>query len=122
MEIVDGKIKLSKFEQEVNRIMDSDPEYAQLISEMKAAQDKLITLEEKQDALDEKYDEKNEKYNDGVTAAQYDEIATQTQTARDEYNALYNKHFYMQLKLAKKISAELLMQNPEIAKLVDVYE
>lgn len=113
MKIVDGKIKLSKFEQEVNRIMDSDPEYAQLMSEMKAAHDKLITLEEKRDALDEKYDEKNEKYNDGVTAAQYDEIATQTQTARDEYNALYNKHFYMQLKLAKKISAELLMQNPE---------
>lgn len=121
MEIVDGKIKLSKFEQEVNRIMDSDPEYAQLTSEMKASHDKLITLEEKQAALDEKYDEKNEKYNDGVSAAQYDKIAAQTQTTRDEYNTLYNKHFYMQLKLEKNISAEL-MQNPEIAKLVDVYE
>lgn len=121
MKIVDSKIKLSKFEQEVNRIMDSDLEYVQLASEMKAAHDKLITLEEKRDALDEKYDEKNEKYNDGILPAQYDEIAAQTETARDEYNALYNKHFYMQLKLAKKISTEL-MQNPEMAKLVDVYE
>lgn len=92
------EVKVSKFEQEVRRIMRSDPEYAQLTEQME-------TIQAKQVALDE----------------QYDEIAAQIHTARDEYRAVYDKRFDVESTLEKKIRTEL-MKDPEMAKLVDVYE
>lgn len=92
------EVKVSKFEQEVRRIMRSDPEYAQLTEQME-------TIQAKQVALDE----------------QYDEIAAQIHAARDEYRAVYDKRFDVESTLEKKIRTEL-MKDPEMAKLVDVYE
>lgn len=92
------EVKVSKFEQEVRRIMRSDPEYAQLTEQME-------TIQAKQVALDE----------------QYDEIAAQIHAARDEYRAVYDKRFDVESTLEKKIRTEL-MEDPEMAKLVDVYE
>lgn len=98
MKMVGYKIKLSKFEQEVNKIMCATPEYVQLIKQMKE-------VEAKQVALDKKYAE----------------IAAQIQAARDEYRPLLDKRYEMQRKLGKKISVKL-MKDPEMAKLVDVYD
>lgn len=92
------EVKVSKFEQEVRRIMRSDPEYAQLTEQME-------TIQAKQVALDE----------------QYDEIAAQIHAARDEYRAVYDKRFDVESTLEKKIRTEL-MKDPEMAKLVGVYE
>lgn len=98
MKMVGNKIKLSKFEQEVNKIMCTTPEYVQLIKQMKE-------VEAKQAALDKKYAK----------------IAAQIQAARDEYRPLLDKRYEMQRELGEKISAEL-MKNPEMAKLMDVYD
>ena len=98
MKMVGYKIKLSKFEQEVNKIMCTTPEYVQLIKQMKE-------VEAKQVALDKKYAE----------------IAAQIQAARDEYKPLLDKRYEMQRELGEKISAEL-MKDPKMAKLVDVYD
>ena len=92
------EIKISKFEQEVRKAMRKDPEYAQLTEQMEAVQAKQVALDEK-----------------------YDEIAAQIHKARDEYHAVYDERFKVECELEKKISAEL-MKDPEIAKLVDVYE
>lgn len=92
------EVKVSKFEQEVRRIMRSDPEYAQLTEQME-------TIQAKQVALDE----------------QYDKIAAQIHAARDEYRAVYDKRFKVECKLEEKIRTEL-MRDPEMAKLIDVYE
>lgn len=92
------EVKVSKFEQEVRRIMRSDPEYAQLTKQMEVIQAKQIALDE-----------------------QYDEIAAKIHAARDEYRAVYDKRFKIECALEDKISAEL-MRDPEMAKLVDVYE
>lgn len=92
------EVKVSKFEQELRKIMRSDPEYAKLTKQMEAIQAKQVALDE-----------------------QYDEIAAQISTARDEYRAVYDKRFDVEMALEKKIRAEL-MEDPEMAKLVDVYE
>lgn len=92
------EVKVSKFEQEVHKTMRKDPEYAQLTKQMEAVQAKQVALEEK-----------------------YDEIAAQIHKARDEYRAVYDERFKVECELEKKIRAEL-MQDPETAKLVDVYE
>ena len=92
------EVKTSKFEQEVRKAIRKDPEYAQLTEQME-------TIQAKQVALDE----------------QYDEIAAQIHAARDEYRAVYDKRFDVESTLEKKITAEL-MKDPEMAKLVDVYE
>lgn len=98
MKMVGNKIKLSKFEQEVNKIMCATPEYVQLIEQMEEVQAKKVALDKK-----------------------YVEIAAQIQAARDEYRPMYDKRCRMQCELAEKISTEL-MKNPEMAKLVDVYD
>lgn len=92
------EVKTSKFEQEVRKAIRKDPEYAQLTEQME-------TIQAKQVALDE----------------QYDEIAAQIHAARDEYHAVYDKRFDVESTLEKKIRTEL-MKDPEMAKLVDVYE
>lgn len=92
------EVKVSKFEQEVRKTMGKDPEYAQLTEQMEAVQAKQVALDEK-----------------------YAEIAAQIHEARDEYRAVYDERFKVECKLEKKIRAEL-MQDPEMAKLVDVYE
>ena len=92
------EIKVSKFEQEVRKAMREDPEYAKLTEQMEAVQAKQVALDEK-----------------------YDEIAAQIHKARDEYRAVYDERFKVECELDKKIRAEL-MQDPEMAKLVDVYE
>lgn len=63
--MVGNKIKLSKFEQEVNKIMCTTPEYVQLIEQMEEVQAKQVALDKK-----------------------YVEIAAQIQAARDEYRPL----------------------------------
>lgn len=98
MKMVGGKIKISKFEQEVNKVMRTTPEYVQLIKQMEEVQAKQVALHEK-----------------------YVEIAEQIQKVDNQYSDLYDKRFEMQYELKKEISDEL-MQDPEMAKLVDVYE
>lgn len=98
MKMVGNKIKLSKFEREVNKIMCATPEYVQLIEQMEKVQAKQVALDKK-----------------------YVEIAAQIQAARDEYRPLYDKRCRMQRELGEKISAEL-MKDPKMAKLVDVYD
>lgn len=98
MKMVGGKIKISKFEQEVNKVMRTTPEYVQLIKQMEEVQAKQVVLHEK-----------------------YVEIAEQIQKVDNQYSDLYDKRFEMQYELKKEISDEL-MQDPEMAKLVDVYE
>lgn len=98
MKMVGNKIKLSKFEQKVNKIMCATPEYVQLIEQMEKVQAKKVALYKK-----------------------YDKIAAQIDAVEDEYRPLYDKRCKMQCKLSEKISAEL-MKDPEMAKLVDVYD
>lgn len=52
---------------------------------------------------------------------EYARLTAQIRETKDKFNALYEKRFKMQCELEKKISAKL-MKDPEIAKLVDVYE
>ena len=92
------KVKVSKFEQEVHRIVLSNPEYVQLTSEIKAVHDKQITLHEKLEELQAKIYNTDNKYAD-----------------------LQEKKFKVKYKLEKEISSQL-MKDPEIAKLVDVYD
>jgi hypothetical protein len=92
------EVKVSKFEQEVRKAMRKDPEYAKLTEQMEAVQAKQVALDEK-----------------------YDEIAAQIHEARDEYRAVYDKRFKVECELEEKIRTEL-MADPEMAKLVDVYE
>ena len=92
------EIKISKFEQEVRKAMRKDPEYARLTEQVEAVQAKQVALEEK-----------------------YDEIAAQIHKTRDEYRTVYDERFKVECELDKKIRTEL-MADPEMAKLVDVYD
>lgn len=92
------EVKVSKFEQELHRIVLSNPEYVQLTSEMEAVHDEQVALHEKLEELQAKIYNTDNKYAD-----------------------LCEKKLEVKHKLEKEISSQL-MQDPEMAKLVDVYE
>ena len=94
----DYVVKFSKFEQEVHRMVLSNPEYAQLTSEMEVVHDEQVVLHEKLEELQAKI------YN-----------------VDNEYADLQEKKFKVKYKLEKEISSQL-MKDPEMAKLVDVYD
>lgn len=93
-----NKVKVSKFEQEVHRMVVSNSEYVQITSEMKAVYDKQITLHEK-----------------------LEKLQAEIWNIDNEYADLYNKKSKIKYELEKEISGQL-MKDPEMAKLVDVYE
>ena len=92
------KVKVSKFEQEVHKKVLSNPEYVQLVSKMEAVHDKQVALHEKREKLQ-----------------------AEIWNIDNEYADLYNEKSRIKYKLEKEISSQL-MKDPEMVKLVDVYE
>ena len=89
-------VRIDEFEKAARKIACSTPEYMQLFEKMRA-------IEAKQDVLENNND--------------IDEI----RKIHDEYEAEHDKLILAVVEFDKKLRAEL-MKDPEMAKLVDVYE